>query len=60
MESLEYLQKGGRIGNAVGWVGSLLKIKPLVMINHRSGLVEPVSLARTRKAGVDTAVQQVL
>lgn len=53
MESLEYLQKGGRIGNAVSWVGSLLKIRPLVAINHHTGLVEPVSLARTRKGGID-------
>lgn len=53
MDSIEYLQKGGRIGDAIKWVGSLLKIKPLVSINHRSGRVEPVSLARTHKASVE-------
>lgn len=53
MDSLEYLQKGGRIGNAVKWVGSLLNIKPLVSINHQSGLVEPVSLSRTHKGIVN-------
>lgn len=53
MDSLEYLQKGGRIGNAVKWVGSVLKIKPLVNINHRTGLVEPVSLSRTHKGIVE-------
>jgi len=53
MDSLEYLQKGGRIGNAVKWVGSVFKIKPLVNINHRSGLVEPVSLSRTHKGIVE-------
>ena len=53
MESLEYLQKGGRIGNAVAWLGSLLRIRPLVSINHSTGLVEPVSLARTRKSGIE-------
>ncbi len=53
MDSLEYLQKSGRIGNAVKWVGSVLKIRPLVEINHKTGLVEPASLARTHKGVID-------
>lgn len=53
MESLEYLQKSGRIGNAVKWVGSVLKIRPLVSINHKTGLVEPASLSRTHKGVID-------
>jgi DegV family protein with EDD domain len=53
MNSLEYLQRGGRIGGAVKWVGTLLSIKPLVSINHTTGLVEPVSIARTHKALVE-------
>ena len=53
MESIEYLKKGGRIGNAVKWLGVMLKIRPLVSINHHTGLVEPVSLARTHKGLVE-------
>lgn len=53
MESLEYLQKGGRIGEAVKWVGGLLQARPLVSINHQTGLVQPVSMARTHKASVE-------
>lgn len=53
MDTLEYLQKGGRLGGAVKWVGGMLKVKPLVAINHQTGLVEPVSLARTHKALVE-------
>jgi DegV family protein with EDD domain len=53
MDSLEYLQRGVRIGGAVKWVGSLLNIKPLVSINHHTGLVEPASLARTNKGLVE-------
>ena len=53
MESLEYLQHGGRIGDAVKWVGNVLKVKPLVSINHRSGRVEPVGLFRSHKALVE-------
>ena len=53
MDTLEYLQSGGRIGGAIKWVGTLLKVKPLVSINHQTGLVEPVSLSRTHKTLVD-------
>lgn len=54
MQTLEYLQTGGRIGDAVKWVGGLLKVKPLVSINHQSGRVQPVGLARTDKKLVET------
>lgn len=54
MDTIEYLQKGGRIGNAVKWVGSLLQVKPLVRINHQTGVVEPVTLGRTHKSLVET------
>lgn len=50
METLEYLQYGGWIGDAVKWVGNILKVKPLVSINHESGRVQPAGLARTHKA----------
>lgn len=53
MESMEYLQTGGRIGGAAKWAGALLKVKPLVAINHHTGLVEPVGLSRTHAALVD-------
>lgn len=50
IETLEYLQYGGRIGDAVKWVGNILKVKPLVSINHNTGLVEPLGLARTHSS----------
>ena len=50
METLEYLQYGGRIGDAVKWVGTMLKVKPLVSIDHESGRVQPIGLARTQHA----------
>jgi DegV family protein with EDD domain len=53
MDTIEYLQHGGRIGNAIKWVGGLLQVKPLVSINHQSGLVEPVFLARTHHLVVE-------
>lgn len=53
MDKLDYLHKGGRIGGAVKWVGSMLNVRPLVSINHESGLVKPESLARTHKSAVE-------
>jgi DegV family protein with EDD domain len=53
MDSLKYLQIGGRIGNAAKWAGTLLQVKPLVSINHQTGLVEPVAIPRTHRSLVD-------
>jgi len=52
MQTLDYLQTGGRIGDAAKWVGTLLKVKPVVTINHQTGRVEPAGLARTYNAMV--------
>jgi DegV family protein with EDD domain len=52
LDTLEYLQYGGRIGDAVKWVGNILKVKPLVSINHESGRVQPAGLSRTHGAVV--------
>jgi len=53
MDIMKYLKTGGRIGNAAKWAGTLLQVKPVVSINHSTGLVEPVGLARTHPALVD-------
>ena len=52
LNNLEFLHRGGRIGNAKRLIGSLLDIKPIVRINHQSGLVEEDSQARTYKKAV--------
>ncbi len=52
LDTLEYLEYGGRIGDAVKWVGNILKVKPLVSINHESGRVQPTGLSRTHGAAV--------
>ncbi len=53
MDSMEFLEYGGRIGNAVRWAGSLLKVKPVVSVNLNTGVVEPEGLARTHNGMVD-------
>lgn len=52
METLEYLQTGGRIGDAAKWVGSMLNVKPVVSIDHHKGVVSPTGLSRTHKSAV--------
>ena len=45
LETLEFLQKGGRIGKAQALMGSALKIKPMIIV--RDGEVHPMGRART-------------
>lgn len=58
LDTLEYLHRGGRIGNATRFIGSLLDIKPLVQINHKTGLVETCGQARTRRKSIDVLVSR--
>ena len=46
VDTLDYLKKGGRIGNAQAWIGSTLKIKPIITLAET---VEPVEKVRTQK-----------
>jgi DegV family protein with EDD domain len=45
--TLEYLQKGGRIGGAKALMGELLQFKPILCV--RDGQVEPFEQQRTKK-----------
>lgn len=49
LDTLTYLQRGGRIGRAQGMVGSLLKVKPLLRI---AGEVHPEARVRSRQQGI--------
>ncbi|MGV8049562.1 MAG: DegV family protein [Anaerolineaceae bacterium] len=53
METLSFLDKGGRIGDAVMWLGNVLAVKPLVEVNRDSGKVVPITLVRTHKSMVE-------
>jgi DegV family protein with EDD domain len=50
-DTLKYLAKGGRIGKAKALLGSLLNIKPLLMV--KDGELVPSGQARTRSKGTD-------
>jgi DegV family protein with EDD domain len=54
LDTLEYLHKGGRIGGATRFIGSLLNIKPLVYVDHETGKVEAAARVRTRNRGLKT------
>lgn len=55
LETLEYLQRGGRIGKAQAFVGTLLKFKPLLAIVD--GEVHPVTRVRSRAKALETAIE---
>jgi DegV family protein with EDD domain len=60
MDSIEYLYKGGRIGMATNLLSSALKIKPVIQINHETGLVESLLKVRTRTKAVEAFYQEFL
>jgi len=49
LDTLEYLHKGGRIGGASAFIGTLLNFKPQIFVNHETGIVEAGRRARTRQ-----------
>jgi DegV family protein with EDD domain len=57
MNAVKYLEKGGRIGNAASLVGTVLRIRPVIYIDHETGVVEIEKIARTRKRGIEAMVK---
>ncbi len=58
VDTLENLQKGGRIGGAKALVGSLLQVKPILML--RDGRVEAFEQQRTKKRALARIVELVV
>jgi DegV family protein with EDD domain len=50
-DTLEYLQRGGRIGKAQALLGSMLRVNPIIML--KDGKVEPAGRARSRAKAID-------
>jgi DegV family protein with EDD domain len=57
VDTLEYLQKGGRIGGAKALVGELLQVKPILTI--RDGQVEAFEQQRTKKRALARLIEIV-
>ncbi len=50
-DTLKYLAKGGRIGKAQGFVGSILSVKPILTV--KDGEMAPLTRMRSMAAGMD-------
>ena len=57
LDTLEFLKKGGRVGNARALLGSMLAIKPVVEL--RDGVVEEAGKVRTRSKALRLLVDRV-
>ncbi|MEK7849083.1 MAG: DegV family protein [Chloroflexota bacterium] len=57
LDTLEYLHKGGRIGRAQAFLGSLLNIKPILHI--KEGEVHPLERARSRGKAISRLCEMV-
>ena len=55
LDTLTYLQRGGRIGRAQGLVGGILNVKPLLGV--RNGVVHPEARVRKRQQGIDKMLE---
>jgi DegV family protein with EDD domain len=54
IDSLEFLRRSGRIGAASAWVGSTLRVKPILTIED--GQMTPVERVRTTKRAFERLV----
>jgi DegV family protein with EDD domain len=50
IDTLEYLRRGGRIGGAAAWIGSALKIKPILTLEDE---ITPIERVRTRARSLE-------
>ena len=57
LDTLEYLKRGGRIGKASAFLGSLLNIKPILTI--KEGEAHPFERSRTRQRGLQRLVEVI-
>ena len=58
LETLEFLQRGGRIGRAAALAGTLLAVKPILSVND--GEVAPVERVRTMNGALRRLVELVV
>jgi len=54
VDTLEFLRRGGRVGGAQAWLGSALKIKPILSIESE---ILPVERVRTSARAVERLVE---
>ncbi|MBX6378076.1 MAG: DegV family protein [Clostridia bacterium] len=57
LADLHYLARGGRIGRAAAWAGSVIRIHPIVGV--RDGVVAPVERVRTRRRALEVMAERL-
>jgi DegV family protein with EDD domain len=58
VDTLEFLHRGGRIGGASRYLGTALKVKPLLALIE--GRIEPLEQVRTKKKAHERLVQLIV
>jgi DegV family protein with EDD domain len=51
VDTLEYFQRGGRIGRAQAWIGGALSVKPILSFSE--GTLHPIERVRTRRRSIE-------
>ena len=59
LDTLEYLARGGRIGRVQALMGSVLKIKPVIRVDHNDGKYSTVSKGRTITQNLGVIVDHI-
>ncbi|MEA3345298.1 MAG: DegV family protein [Chloroflexota bacterium] len=59
MDTLEYLRRGGRIGEVQALLGSVLRIKPLIQLRTDKGRLEPLGRSHTRSRALRDLVNHM-
>jgi DegV family protein with EDD domain len=57
VDNLEYLRRGGRIGAAAAFLGTLLNTKPILAVID--GLIQPLDRVRTKKKAVERLLTEL-
>jgi DegV family protein with EDD domain len=58
VDTLEYLHRGGRIGSAAKLLGSVVQVKPVLEVDHKTGVLEVAGKVRTRKRALREIVDE--
>lgn len=59
LETLEYLQRGGRIGRVQALAGMLLKIKPIISVDRKDGKYSTVGKERTVQKALEAITEHI-
>ncbi len=57
LDTLKYLAKGGRIGKAAHWAGTMLSIKPIIEVPPSTGVLEPLERVRTKRKALERLLE---